>query len=376
MNRIGTEPDEKSTNLAEIRDRYCREQSSADTIRALSEREPDEKRAGRLRRIADLEQQQANYWLSKLPESHRPDRPGVCVPDKLMTTAARVAGIRSVIPAIAASAARNVVAYERANADTQILDLEREVAAEAAKLAADFSGPMDVARDHRRQAAANGSLRAAVFGVNDGLVSNLSLVMGVAGAGPDPKFILLAGFAGLLAGAFSMAAGEYISMLSQRELLQRQLEIEREHIRRAPEEERRLLADRYEARGLTETQAGKLAERLLDDPDQALDVIAREQLGLDPEELGSPIAAAIASFASFGIGATIPILPFMTLDGLSAVLVSSIMSVAALFMVGLAVARFTGRAWIVSALRMVGIGSAAAALTFAIGRIVGVNLGG
>jgi len=212
--------------------------------------------------------------------------------------------------------------------------------------------------------------------VNDGLVSNLSLVMGVAGAAPGANVILLAGFAGLLAGSFSMAAGEYISMLSQRELLERQLEIEREHIRRAPDEERRLLADRYTARGLTEAQAGTIAERILDDPDQALDVIAREQLGLDPEDLGSPISAAIASFASFGIGAIIPILPFITLNGINAAIVSAVMSVTALFMVGWAVAHFTGRSWIVSALRMVGIGTAAAVITFAIGRAVGVNLGG
>jgi VIT1/CCC1 family predicted Fe2+/Mn2+ transporter len=165
-------------------------------------------------------------------------------------------------------------------------------------------------------------------------------------------------------------------MLSQRELLERQLEIEREHIRRAPDEERRLLADRYAARGLSETQAGTLAERILDDPDQALDVIAREQLGLDPEELGSPIAAAIASFASFGIGAIIPILPFLTFSGLQAAIVSSVLSIVALFLVGWGVAKFTGRSWIVSALRMVVIGGAAAAITYGIGRAVGVNLGG
>ena len=376
MNQITTEPREKPRDLAEIRDRYCREQSSADTIRELANREPHARRAMRLRRIADLEQQQADYWRSKLPESERDPKPDVCIQDRLIRATGHVVGNRSLIPAIVASAARNVAEYERGNVDHEILELEREVAAEAAELVAEISGPIDVARDHRRSTAANGSLRAAVFGINDGLVSNLSLVMGVAGAGPEPNIILLAGFAGLLAGAFSMAAGEYISMLSQRELLERQLDIEREHIRHAPDEERRLLADRYEARGLTEDQAGTIAQRILDDPDQALDVIAREQLGLDPEELGSPIAAASASFASFALGATIPIVPFLTLSGLQASIVSAVVSIAALFMVGWAVAFFTGRSWIVSALRMVVIGGAAAALTYAIGRVVGVNIGG
>jgi vacuolar iron transporter family protein len=376
MNQITTESREKPTNLTEIRERYCREQSSADTIRTLADREPNAHRASRLRRIADLEQQQADHWLSKLPATHREPRPEVRIPDRLLKTAGQVVGNRSLIPAIAASAARNVAEYERGNVDGRILELEREVAAEAAVLAAEYSGPIDVARDHRRQTAASGSLRAAVFGVNDGLVSNLSLVMGVAGAAPEPRFILLAGFAGLLAGAFSMAAGEYISMLSQRELLERQLEIEREHIRHAPDEERRLLADRYEARGLSEDQAGTIAGRILDDPDHALDVIAREQLGLDPEDLGSPIVAAVASFASFAVGATIPILPFLALGGMAAAITSALMSVVALFAVGWAVAHFTGRSWIVSSLRMVVIGSAAAVLTFAIGRLVGVSIGG
>jgi VIT1/CCC1 family predicted Fe2+/Mn2+ transporter len=376
MNQATTEQEQKPVELSEVRERYCREQSSADTIRALAEREPNPRRAKRLRRIADLEQQQADYWRGKLPESQREPRPDVCTSDRLLATAGRIAGNRSIIPAIAASAARNVAKYEQSHVDDQVLELERAVAAEAAELVAELRRPIDVARDHRRSSTADGSLRAAVFGVNDGLVSNLSLVMGVAGAGPEPNIILLAGSAGLLAGAFSMAAGEYISMLSQRELLERQLQIEREHIRHAPEEEQRLLADRYKARGLTEDQAGTIARRILDDPDQALDVIAREQLGLDPQELGSPIAAAVASFASFAIGALIPILPFLAFTGLLAASVSAVISIGALFLVGWAVALFTGRSWIVSALRMVLIGGAAATLTFAIGRVVGVNIGG
>lgn len=359
----------------ELHRRYCREQSSANALRSLSEQERSASRAARLRRLSELEQRQADYWLSQIPSDHRGESRELCFSDRVITMAGRIAGPRAVLPAIAADAAKRVEDYELSNVPSEMLELEWQVAAEAATLSNEARGPLDVAHDHRRQTAANGSLRAAVFGVNDGLVSNLSLVMGVAGAAPAPGVILLAGFAGLLAGAFSMAAGEYISMLSQRELLERQLDIERAHIRHAPHEERRLLADRYAERGLPADQAEHLAGRILDNPEQALDVIAREQLGLDPDELGSPVGAATASFVSFAIGAIIPIVPFLLLTGPAAAASSAALSILALSLVGWGVALFTGRSWLISALRMVGIGSAAAALTYVIGRILGVTIG-
>src|SRR5437763_1515453 len=157
----------------------------------------------------------------------------------------------------------------------------------------------------------SGALRAAIFGVNDGLVSNLSLIMGVAGAGTDPKVIMLAGVAGLLAGASSMAAGEYISISAQREMFERQIELEREELEVAPEEEEAELALIYRAKGIPQEDAENLAHRLMRDKTVALDTLTREELGLDPGELGSPWGAAISSFVSFAFGALVPLLPYL-----------------------------------------------------------------
>ena len=172
----------------------------------------------------------------------------------------------------------------------------------------------DVARYERwhRTSARSGTLRAVIFGVSDGLVSNLSLVMGVAGAASsNPQFVLLAGVAGLLAGAFSMAAGEYISMQSQRELFERQIELERAELEAMPEEEEAELAAAYRAKGFAPEEAAQIAHRLFEDPEAALDTLVREELGLDPDELGSPWGAAAGSMISFSIGAAIPVIPFL-----------------------------------------------------------------
>ncbi len=173
-----------------------------------------------------------------------------------------------------------------------------------------------------RAAGQSGTLRAAVFGINDGLVSNLALVMGFAGATTQNDLIVLAGIAGLLAGAFSMAAGEYVSMQSQKELFERQIELEREELRFMPEKEREELAAVYRSKGLSEEEADMVAARLMQDPEHALDTKIREELGLDPDELGSPWGAAIYSFLAFGLGALIPLAPFLLLTGLSAIAIS------------------------------------------------------
>ena len=193
----------------------------------------------------------------------------------------------------------------------------------------------------------SGTLRAAVFGANDGLVSNLSLVMGVAGAAAGAAagnhFIVLAGIAGLLAGAFSMAAGEYISMQSQREMFENQISMEREEMRVMPEVEREELSEIYRAKGLPKNEADAVADRLMSDPEKALNTMVKEELGLDPDELGSPWGAAGSSFVSFGIGAVIPLLPFLLATGLTALVGALALSFAALFALGAAVSLLTGR---------------------------------
>ena len=227
----------------------------------------------------------------------------------------------------------------------------------------------------RHRSTLGGSLRAAVFGVNDGLLSNLSLVLGVAGAGAARGYVLMSGAAGLLAGALSMAAGEYISVRSQREMYEYQIALEREELKEYPEEEAEELALIYQARGVGLEQARAVSHALLARPDQALDVLAREELGLNPADLGSPWRAASASFVTFAAGALVPLIPFLAgLAGTPAVAVSAVTTAVALFAVGLALSLFTGRDALRGALRMVLIGGGAGTVSFLVGRALGVAL--
>jgi VIT1/CCC1 family predicted Fe2+/Mn2+ transporter len=229
----------------------------------------------------------------------------------------------------------------------------------------------------RHRAAGGNALRAAVLGANDGLVSNLSLVMGVAGAALASRQILITGLAGLLAGACSMALGEWLSVQSSRELYSNQIEIERVEIEDAPEEEAEELALIYESRGLDRETARTMAHQIMSNPESALDTLAREELGVDPDELGgSAWVAAGTSFLLFSIGAIIPVIAFMFLSGSTAVVVSILLSTVGLFLVGAATSLFTGRGVMFSGMRMVIFGLLAAAVTFGIGRLIGVSLAG
>jgi VIT1/CCC1 family predicted Fe2+/Mn2+ transporter len=210
--------------------------------------------------------------------------------------------------------------------------------------------------------------------VNDGLVSNTCLVMGVAGAAAEPSVLILTGVAGLLAGAFSMAAGEYISMLSQKEMFEHQIAQERDELERYPAEEAEELALIYNARGLPMEEARGVAKKLTADPEQALDTLAREELGLNPDDLGSPVGAALSSFIAFSIGASLPLVPFLL--GLTpGVPIAAAISGAALFVVGAVLSLFSGRSAWLGGLRMCLIGSAAAAATYGIGSLFNVETG-
>ena len=220
----------------------------------------------------------------------------------------------------------------------------------------------------------SGTLRASIFGISDGLVSNLSLVMGVVGATSDNAIIVLAGVAGLLAGAFSMAAGEWVSMQSQRELFERQIELEREELRVMPEQEEAELARLYQRKGIPQVDAMRLAHHLMQDPEMALDTKVREELGLDPEQLGSPFGAAAGSFLAFVVGAAVPLVPFLVTSGQVAFVASLVASMVALFLVGAGVSLLTGKSAWRSGLRQMLIGGLAAAVTFAVGSLLGVNI--
>jgi VIT1/CCC1 family predicted Fe2+/Mn2+ transporter len=230
--------------------------------------------------------------------------------------------------------------------------------------------------ERHRGGVSGGNLRATVFGINDGLVSNAALVMGVAGSGAAPSIVLMTGTAGLLAGALSMAAGEYVSVRSQRDMYEYQIALEREELAEYPEEEAEELALIYEARGMDLEQARIFARSLLGNPDHALDVLAREELGLNPDDLGSPFGAASSSFLAFALGAVLPLLPFLI--GLPA---HSVMgwtigvTAIALAAVGMLISLFTGRnAWL-GAARMVAIGGGAGVIAWWVGSWLGVALG-
>jgi VIT1/CCC1 family predicted Fe2+/Mn2+ transporter len=231
--------------------------------------------------------------------------------------------------------------------------------------------------ESRHKSVGGNALRAAVLGSNDGLVSNMSLVMGVAGAAVSNNTILLTGIAGLLAGAISMALGEWLSVQSSRELNQRQIDLETEELEASPEEEKKELVLLYQAKGMNVIEAQKLADKAFENPQTAIDAIITEELGIDKEELGgSAWEAAIASFVLFSIGAIIPLYPFMFLDGKNAILLSVGSSVIGLFGIGAAITLLTGKNIMFSGLRQVSFGLVAAAVTYGIGSLIGVSLAG
>ena len=222
---------------------------------------------------------------------------------------------------------------------------------------------------HESRAA--GILRPVVFGGNDGLVSNLALVMGVAGAAPAPGIIVLAGVAGLLAGAFSMAVGEYVSVQSQRELLEYQIDFERRQLAETPDQEYDILVGIYMGRGLTREEATHFADRMFADPQRALDTLVREEVGLDPRAIGSPVTAAAGSFVAFTLGALVPVVPYLIGSGPVAFWASLIASLVALFLLGLGVSVFTHRHPIRSGARQLLLGLVAAVVTYGVGTLLG-----
>ena len=235
------------------------------------------------------------------------------------------------------------------------------------------SGSGHLGEGHHRNVT-RGGYRAAVFGVSDGLVSNVALILGVAGANSGQELVRIAGLAGLIAGAVSMAAGEYISMQAQRELLERELDMERREHARNPEHEVEELAEIYESRGVDPDMAREMATNIMEDPEKALEVHAREEMGIDPNELGNPVFAATSSFFAFAIGAVLPLLPWFFGGGNGAIVASIILGVVGAVLVGGALALATSRSIVRGSLRQLTIAAAAAAVTFGIGSAVGVGV--
>ena len=224
------------------------------------------------------------------------------------------------------------------------------------------------------ESRANSFLRPAVFGGSDGLVSNLSLVMGVAGASADNQAIVIAGIAGLLAGAFSMAVGEYISVRSQHELFDAQLQLQARQLREDRDGERRILEGIYQERGFTPAESSSIVSKLFATEESALDTMMRDEVGLDASNIGGPWAAASSSFTAFFVGALIPLLPFLMLTGTPALVTSVVISLGALFGLGVGVSVLTKRSWLVSGVRQMALGGVAALVTFLVGQAIGANV--
>lgn len=334
------------------------EKQSAHLYRILAECEPAPEFKALFTRLGEAAEAQSKHWEKlaagkqvKLPARYQPD-----VRTRLVAHMLRRLGPRRMLPVLAAMKVRGLSVYTQGTPTGH---------------GTPSAGTPEFR--HRRMSS-SGSFRAAVFGVNDGLVSNASLILGVAGAALDSRAILLTGVAGLLAGAASMAAGEYVSMRSQREMFEHQIALEQQELDAYPQEEAEELALIYEARGIAAADARRLADTLISDPTRALDTLAREELGLNPQELGSAWNAALSSFLAFALGAAVPVLPFLWRDSVHSLQVSTGLTLVTLFITGATASLFTGRSSWWSGLRMVLIGCLAAGVTFLVGRLFGVAM--
>lgn len=356
---------------------------SAAQYRAMAESERDAATAQIYRELAAMEEKHAAFWEDRLRKANAkvpPRAPSWRA--RVLSFVARRFGAHMVLPTVATREYkdRNLYVGQPETQNTKMVAQERSHARvlQSIMIARATGAPGgEVARvEGRHRRVGGNALRAAVLGANDGLCSNLALIMGVAGASPTGKGVLLAGVAGLVAGAFSMAFGEWISVTSSRELAEREVGVEREELENEPEEEREELQLIYQARGFPKDEAKELSERLLQDPKNALDVLTREELGIDPSELGgSPRTAAITSFLLFAFGAAFPLVPFAIARGTVAFASSVAVSALVLFTIGAAISVLTGRSALWSGARQLVIGLAAAGVTYGIGRALGVALG-
>lgn len=372
------------TDVARYRRNRQDEIDSAAVYTAMAEAEANAQLAEVYRRLAETEREHAAFWAEKLREV------GVDVDEEALSMRARVLAwlARRFGPELVLSTMQTEEAVGGSDYAGQTETTGTGMAADershdrllsliAATPTPGATGEVLARLEGRHRATSGNALRAAVLGANDGLVSNLSLVMGVAGAALSATSILVTGLAGLLAGAGSMAMGEWLSVQSSRELYQRQIDIEAEELAEAPEEEAEELALIYEAKGIPRERAEEVAAQLISDEAMALDTLAREELGVNPEELGgSAWVAAGASFVLFALGAIVPVLPFFLLTDVTAIGTSLLLSSLALFAIGAGITLLTGRSVLYSGLRQVGIGLAAAVLTYSIGALIGVTLVG
>jgi len=335
---------------------WFEEKQSAWLYRQAAQAEPDARMRQLFDALAEAAEQQAAIWDSQSKSVFKP-----ALRARIVAALLRRIPPRKLRAVLAAMKLRGLSAYDAP---------AQGVPGVGHMMPTSLS---DVGKSHHGYGG--GNLRAAVFGINDGLVSNTCLIMGMAGANAGTHFILTSGIAGLLAGALSMAAGEYISMRSQREMYEYQIGLEREELAEYPAEEVEELALIYQARGLELAHARKFANELMRDPKHALNVLSREELGLNPDDLGSPSGAAVFSFIAFAIGAIVPLIPFLLrLTMPQALQWSCVATAGSLFTVGLVLSLFTGRRALRGGLRMLLIGGGAGVVTYMIGQMLGAAL--
>ena len=371
---------DRSADIKRYKANLKDETNGAALYRLLADAEDDANLKEVFERLAQSEDRHLALWQEKIREA------GGTVPNykpsfkvRLLGWIARRFGTGAVSPIVTRmelsattmydnqpeAVEANLPADERSHAR-----LFREISGEPG------TGAADIARLEGRHTGASGNaLRAAVLGANDGLVSNLSLVMGVAGAGPARELVLLSGVAGWLAGALSMALGEWISVRSSTEAFERQVAVEREELELMPDEELEELTLIYRAKGLGESEARRAAQQVFENKDHALQTLTREELGISADDSGDAWVAAITSFLTFSVGAILPVIPWIFVSGVVGVTASAAASGLGLFLTGAIITFYTGRGVLFSGMRMLGFGLAAAVVTFSIGRLIGVSTG-
>lgn len=373
----------KSLDLARYRANYLSEQEGVYLYSKLAEIESDEHLAELYRRLAAIEQRHADLWKNYLSDAG--EIPPTYVPNWRIQTLlwiGRHLGTGAILSTVS-SLERNAVADYDSQPEAVNARLPADERSHArlfsyllASARGGIAGPLLAQFEGRHRSAGGNELRAAVLGASDGLTSNLSLVMGVAGATLTGHAVLFAGVAGLLAGAFSMSIGEWVSVQSARELNLHQIAVERQELQDAPQEEQEELALIYQSKGLDEQTAKELAANLMQQSGSALDTLAREELGIDPRDLGgSAWSAAITSFFLFAIGAIIPVFPFIFTNGFTAVIMSLILSVFGLFGIGAGVSLTASSPLWKSGGRQILLGLLAAGITFGLGKLIGSAVG-
>ncbi len=376
----GAGPPDAAT-VRKWRDLLAGEREAAALYDSLADAAAGE-RAEILRELATVERRHAAHWEARLRDAGQrvpePSAPGLRT--RLLVSTARRVSLEAVLPIIERAEKAGAGVYDAepdATEDMAADERGHARALAAMRVSADPADPRAriASREGWHRGDRSGALRAAIFGVSDGLVSNTALVMGFAGSGADRSTVLLAGVAGLLAGSFSMAAGEYVSMSGQREMFQREIALEASELAEKPEEELEELVLIYRAKGMPAAQAREVATRIMSDREVALDTLVREELGLDPDALGSPWGAAVSSMLAFAVGALVVVLPYLVTGGIGALVAAVVLALLAMVTVGAVIGRLNGRSRVRGAVRQVVVGSLAAGVTYLVGAVIGVQAG-